>query len=112
MTWFIFALLGYFLYALTTISNKFLLRQRATTKPLVFTFWVCLLSLSAFALAPFGLRWPGLSWLAFDLLTGAVFFAALLTFYQALDVNEASRSASVVGGITPIFVLILSYVFY
>ncbi len=111
MTWFSFALLGYFLYALVTASNKFLLRQRATTKPLVFTFWVSLLSLFTFALAPFGLRWPGLNWLVFDLLTGIVFFVALLTFYKALDVNEASRSSSVVGGLTPVFVLIFSGIF-
>ena len=67
MSWFLFALLGYFLYSLVTISNKFLLRQRATTKPLVFTFWVSLFSLFTFILAPFGLHWPGLNWLAYDL---------------------------------------------
>ncbi|MEK7160495.1 MAG: EamA family transporter [Patescibacteria group bacterium] len=111
MTWFSFALLGYFLYALVTVGNKFLLRQRATTKPLVFTFWVCALSLLTFVLAPFGLHWPGWSWLAFDLLTGAVFFLTLLAFYKALDINETSRVAPAVGGLTPIFVLIFSYFF-
>lgn len=109
MTWFTFALLGYFLYALVTVGNKFLLRQRATNKPLVFTFWVCLLSVTTFILAPFGLHWPGWEWLAFDILTGAVFFLALLTFYKALDINETSRVAPAVGGLTPVFVLIFSY---
>jgi len=111
MSWFIFALLGYFLYALVTVSNKFLLRQRATTRPLVFTFWVCLFSLLTFVLAPFGLYWPGWSWLTFDILTGLVFFMSLLAFYKLLDINEASRSSSVLGGLTPIAVLILSYFF-
>ncbi|MBU3901435.1 EamA family transporter [Patescibacteria group bacterium] len=108
MTWFSFALLGYFLYALVTVSNKFLLRQRATTQPLVFTFWVSVLSLFTFVLAPFGLHWPGLNWLIFDLLTGVIFFVVLLTFYQALDINEASRCSSVVGGLTPVLVLVFS----
>ena len=111
MNWFIFALLGYFLYSLVTISNKFLLRQRATTKPLVFTFWVCLFSLLTFVLAPFGLHWPGINWLAYDLLTGLIFFVSLLAFYKVLDINEASRSASLLGGLTPIAILILSYFF-
>jgi len=111
MNWFLFALLGYFLYSLVTISNKFLLRQRATTKPSVFTFWVCLFSLSTFILAPFGLHWPGWSWLAFDSLTGIIFFLSLVFFYKVLDINEASRSASVFGGLTPVVVLILSYFF-
>ncbi len=108
MNWFIFALLGYFLYSLVTISNKFLLHQRATTKPLVFTFWVSLFSIFTFGLAPFGLHWPGFSWLFFDILTGAIYFGALWAFYHALDINEALRSASVIGGLTPIFVLIFS----
>ncbi|MBU2037043.1 EamA family transporter [Patescibacteria group bacterium] len=111
MSWFLFALLGYLLYALVAISNKFLLRQRATTKPLVFTFWVCAFSLLTFVLAPFGLHWPGWSWLAFDLLTGLIFFVSLLFFYKVLDVNEASRSVSLLGGLTPIVILILSYFF-
>lgn len=111
MTWFSFALLGYFLYALVTVANKFLLRQRATTKPLVFTFWVCLLSVFTFILTPFGLHWPGWGWLAFDILAGVVYFVALLTYYQALDINEASRAASATGGLTPVFVLVLSYLF-
>lgn len=111
MTWFSFALLGYLLYALVTISNKFLLRQRATTKPLVFTFWICLMSLLSFVLAPFGLHWPGWGWLAFDILTGLVYFVALLAYYQALDINEASRASSLVGGVTPVLVLTLSYLF-
>ena len=111
MNWFIFALVGYLLYSLVTISNKFLLRQRATTKPLVFTFWICLFSFLTFILAPFGLHWPGLSWLTYDLLAGLVFFVALLSFYKVLDINEASRSASLVGGLTPIVILVLSYFF-
>ena len=111
MNWFYFALLGYFLYALVTVGNKFLLRQRATTKPLVFTFWVGVLSLFTFALAPFGLHWPGVSWLFFDLLTGLIFFVVLLTFYRALDINEASRVSSAVGGLTPILVLVFSGIF-
>lgn len=111
MTWIIFAVLGYFMYSLATISNKFLLRQHATTKPLVFTFWVCLFSVITLVLAPFGLHWPGLNWLVFDLLTGLVLFGALWSFYHALDINEASRAASFFGGLTPIFVLFFSYLF-
>lgn len=111
MNWFTFALLGYFLYSLVTISNKFLLRQRATTKPLVFTFWVCLFSLLTFVLAPFGLHWPGINWLAYDLLAGLIFFVSLWAFYKVLDINEASRSASLLGGLTPIVILALSYLF-
>ncbi len=111
MSWFLFAIAGYFLYSVVTVTNKFLLRQPATTKSLVFTFWIGILSIFTFVLAPFGLHWPGWGWLAFDLLAGVLFFLALLAFYQALDVNEASRAASVVGGLIPVFVFPFAYLF-
>ncbi|TSC53360.1 MAG: Uncharacterized protein LiPW39_301 [Parcubacteria group bacterium LiPW_39] len=111
MTWIFFAISGYFLYSVVTVTNKFLLRQPATTKPLVFTFWIGVLSIFTFVLAPFGLHWPGWGWLVFDLFVGILFFLMLLTFYQALDVNEASRAASVVGGLIPVFVFPFAYLF-
>ncbi len=111
MTWFLFAIFGYFLYSLVTVINKYLLRQRATTKPLVFTFWLGVLSIFTFVLAPFGLSWPGWGAFTLDFFVGVLFFLALLAFYQALDINEASRTASVIGGLQPIFILLLSWLF-
>ena len=111
MTWLIFAISGYFFYAVSTLINKFLLRQKAVTKPMAFTFWVGVSSIFTFVLVPFGLHWPGWSGFILDLLAGIIFFAALFYFYRALDINEASRAASVMGGLLPIFILIFSYLF-
>ncbi len=111
MNWFFVALAGYFFYAIVTVINKFLLRQRATTKPLVFTFWLGVLSIFTFILAPFGLHWPGLAAFLLDVFVGFIFFVALLAFYAALDINEASRAASVIGGLQPVFILLFSFLF-
>ncbi len=112
MTWFLLAILGYFLYALVTVLNKFLLRQRATTRPLVFTFWIGILSIFTFVLVPFGqFNWPGLPLFLFDILIGLIFFVAILNFYEALDINEVSRVTPLTGGLIPVFILALSYVF-
>jgi len=111
MSWFLFAISGYFLYAVVTVTNKFLLRQKATTKPLVFTFWIGVLSIFTFVLAPFGLRWPGWEFFVYDIFVGLIFFLALLTFYWALDINEASRAAPVIGGLIPVFVFPFAYLF-
>jgi len=108
MSWFLFALSGYFLYAFVTVINKYLLKQHAVTKPFVFTFWVGVLSVFTFVLAPFGLHWPGLAAFLLDILVGVIYYFAIRFFYEALDINEASRAASLVGGLTPIFVLLLS----
>jgi len=111
MSWFLAALSGYFLYALAGTIDKILLRQRAMNRPLVFTFYISLLSVFTFVLAPFGLRWPGLAQFGLAFLVGVIFFFGLLCFYRALDNNDASQAMPIIGGLVPIFVLTLASLF-
>jgi drug/metabolite transporter (DMT)-like permease len=111
MSWLFLAIGSCFLYAIVTVINKFLLGQRATTRPLVFTFWLGVLSVFTLVLAPFGMGWPGPAAFLFDIFVGLVYFVAILYTYEAMDINEASRVSSLTGGLTPIVVLILSYLF-
>lgn len=111
MPWFLFAISGYFLNAVVGVFDKFLLGQRPTTKPLVYTFYIGLLSVFALVLAPFGLAWPGLSQFLVALLAGGIFLLFLLCLFEALDLGEASRVLPAIGGLTPILVLILSFLF-
>lgn len=111
MTWFLAAISGYFLLALSGTIDKILLRQRATTRPLVYTFYISLLSVFTFVLAPFGLRWPGLAQFCLAIFIGVIFFLGLLCFYRALDNNDASQAMPIIGGLVPVFVLTLSYLF-
>jgi drug/metabolite transporter (DMT)-like permease len=109
MTWIFFAIGGYFLIAAVGITDKILLKQRAITNPVVYSFYVGLLSIFTFVLAPFGLHWPGMLQFFLALLSGLVFFLSLVSLYKSLDINEASRTLPAIGGLTPILVLFLSY---
>ena len=111
MTWLIFAISSSFLYAVVQVINKFLLGQRAITKPLVYAFWVGVFSIFTLVLAPFGLSWPGWNAFFYDIIVGLIYFVSILFFYEAMDINEASRVSSIVGGLIPVLVLILSYLF-
>jgi drug/metabolite transporter (DMT)-like permease len=111
MTWILVSISGYFLFALAGVIDKFLLRQEATTKPLVYSFWISILSIFTFVLAPFGLHWPGYFQFGVAILTGVVYFLGLFCFYKALDDNDASQAMPIVGGLTPVFVLIGSTMF-
>lgn len=111
MNWFLFAIGGYFLHAVVGVIDKFLLGQRPVTKPPVYTFYIGLLSIFALVLAPFGLSWPGLTQFFVALIAGVLFLLGLLYLFEALDINEASRVFPVVGGLTPILILILSFIF-
>jgi len=110
MNWLIFTILACLLYAVVAVFNKYLLGQRATTKPIVFTFWLGILSIFSFVLIPFGLHWPGWPAFGLDIIVGIVYFFAILYFYEAVDINEASRVSSLTGGLTPIVVLFFSLV--
>lgn len=111
MSWFLFAIIAYFFYALVSTIDKFLLRQPATTKPVVFSFYIGILSIFTFVLAPLGLSWPGVGKFLFAVLAGLVFFIYLSLFFRALDINETSRVIPIIGGVTPILVLFFSYLF-
>jgi drug/metabolite transporter (DMT)-like permease len=111
MPWFLFAILGYFLMALVGVIDKFLLAQRPTTKPAVYTFYVGLLSIFALVLAPFGFSWPGFGQFLISMLAGGLFIFGLLYLFRALDIGSASRVLAAFGGLTPILILSLSYLF-
>lgn len=107
----LFAIAGYFLNSVGGVIDKFLLGQRPTTKPPVYTFYIGFLSIFAFVLAPFGLSWPGLGQFLIALLAGGLFLFWLLYLFEALDIGEASRVLPVIGGLMPILILILSFLF-
>lgn len=111
MPWFLFAIAGYFLNAVVNVADKFLLGQRPVTKPPVYTFYIGILSIFAFILAPFGLAWPGFFQFSIALVAGVLFLLFLLNLFQAVDINDASRVFTVVGGLMPILILVLSFTF-
>lgn len=111
MSSYLFAILGYFLNAAVSITDKFLVGRRQIVNPLVYSFYVGILSIFAFALSPFGLHWPGLSQLLIALIAGVFFLISLLSLFHALNINEASRIFTMIGGLTPILVFILSFFF-
>ena len=111
MLWFFLALIAYFFGAVTGLLDKFLLKQRATTQPLVYSFYIGILSGFSLILAPLGLTWPGISFVSLALFTGLILFLSIWAFFKALDINEPSRVFTLLGGLTPVLVLILSMIF-
>lgn len=105
--WIIVALFAYFLAALNSVIDKYLLK-RSIPNPIVYSFYVGIFSAFSIILTPFGLEWPGLEQFVMALAVGVVFLVALVAFFTALKKDEASRTVSIVGGFTPVFILILS----
>lgn len=110
MTWLIFAIISYFINAVTAIIDKFLL-NKSVPSPKAYSFYVGLLSIFVVILIPFGVVWPGLKLIIRDMIPGFIFFWAVFFFIMAVKKNEVSRVVTMIGGFTPMFVLILSFLF-
>jgi drug/metabolite transporter (DMT)-like permease len=110
MIWLYIAITAYFIGAVNAVIDKFLLVGKIPNA-LAYSFSVGFLSIFILILAPFGLAWPGLSSFLFDLAVGVIFLLYLYVFFSALRTNEASRVVPIVGGLAPIFIFFLSYIF-
>jgi bacterial/archaeal transporter family protein len=111
MLWIYPAIGAYFILAFTNLLDKFLV-DNVLKSSRVYAFFVSTLGLLAFILSPWFLTWPGFFWFLFLILIGALFSLALLFLFESLILGEASRVLLIIGGTTPIFSLIFSYIFF
>ena len=96
MTWLTFALAGYFFNAVTALFDKFLLAGRIK-EPVVYAFFVSVLSLFAVVIVPFGYRPIPWQTAVVFLISGMLFLYGLVAFYNAVKRSEISRVAPLVG---------------
>ena len=110
MSWIIIAVLAYFILAIVSLADKFLL-TKVLDNPKAYTFLVGLLGLLVFILAPWFLYWPGINLFLGNILAGSLFPLALILLYKALKLGEVSRIITLIGASVPIFTIILSIIF-
>ena len=110
MSWFLIAILSYFLLAIVNLTDKFLI-DNVIRSSKAYVFSVCLLGSLVFLAAPWLLSFPGTSLLIANLFTGFLFAAALFFLYEALRRGEATRTVILIGGLIPIFSATISWLF-
>lgn len=110
MNWISITIFAYFLNAIAITIDKFLLSKKIPN-PAVYTFFISALSMFALILIPFGFKLASPLQIGIALLAGIIFTFSLLFMFKALSQNEASRITPFMGGLQPIFILILALVF-
>ena len=118
--WALIASAAYFCQAINIILDKILLGERRIASPISYAFYGGVWSILALMLAPLGMKVlsfadffmpsPRLILLAFA--SGAASIFALWTFYAAVKAGEPTRVATALGGLSPGFVLLLSFLFF
>jgi len=110
MSWLIIIISAYFLFALVSLGDKYLLK--GPPNPKIYAFYVGVLGILALLLAPFvGFSIPGILGILFCLLAGTMYVFAILGVYEGLEKFEASRIIPAIGGFTPLFIFGLIYLF-
>lgn len=107
--WLLIALIGQIFIGASAVFDKVLL-NRTVPRPLQYSFGFGILAVLVLLLAPFGFQIPPLWIVPVALLTGFLFFAAVFLAFTALKHTRASETLLAVGGFSPIFTLLASYV--
>lgn len=107
--WFTIAVSGYFLMAMVFMFDKYLLHSRIS-KPAVYAFYVAMFSLFSLFFIPFGVSFPGADIMLRAFISGMFFIYSLVALYKAVQKNEISRVAPLVGTIIPL--VSVAYAFF
>lgn len=111
MSWISIAISAYLILAVANLLDKFLVDNILTSSK-AYAFVACLMGAIVVVVSPWFLVWPGIGLWLFDLLSGAIFAVALWFLYEALRRGEAARVLVFIGGVTPVFSLIFSILFF
>lgn len=110
MAWLAVTIFSYFLNAVALTIDKFLLSKKIPN-PAVYTFFISALSLVALILVPFGFQLYAWDQILTALVAGLFFTGALFFMFKAVSRHEASRVTPFMGGLQPIFIFILAFLF-
>ena len=110
MTWLLAIIFAYFLFALVTLGDKYLLA--GPPNPKSYSFYTGTLGILVLLLIPFvGLTIPDTYQIILSLLAGAIFIFALLGLFTGLEHFAASRIVPAIGGLLPLFTFGLVFLF-
>lgn len=110
MSWILLVIIAHFLSAGIAIIDKYLLKRKFS-HPINYTFWIGILSVVILVLAPFGFSIPPAKQMVLSLVAGIIWLIGAGIFYNALYEGETSRVVPTMGGLIPVFILILSFIF-
>lgn len=111
MIWLISIILSYFFFAFASLGDKIVLS--GPSKPKSYTFFVGVFSILAVFLIPFvDFGFPTGENLAWIVLEAIIYVAGLYALFYALENFEVSRIIPTIGATQPVFIAILSFVFW
>lgn len=111
--WLALAVFAQFLFAVgALIDRHIVVRAVHIGNPIVYAFYVSVLSGFVIVIAPFGfVSWPSILVLGLSIASAAAFVGGLYCFYSALKTTRVSDVAPVTGALSVLTTLFLAWVF-
>ncbi len=111
MSWLFVAILAYLILAIVFLADKHLLTDKIPD-PKLYAFYSGLSGAVLLLVVPFiDFKFLPLPYIALAFASGISFFIALLFFYKTLKTFEVSRVVPAIGALTPLFSLLLAFIF-
>lgn len=104
-TWLLFVIIGQFLYATVVLTDRFIVSKKVVGEPIVYAFYVSILSIFAIAALPFGVTWPSIETVLMSFIVAALYLLSIYLLYESLKKSNPSEVVPVVGGVAAIAAL-------
>jgi hypothetical protein len=109
--WLVVIIIAYLFFSLSSLGDKLVLSGKP--KPVSYTFYVGIFSILVVVLIPFTkFTWPSNTSLMWIILDALVHTIGIYTMFVALRKFEVSKVMTTIGATQPIFILILTWIFW
>ncbi|MFA5086902.1 MAG: hypothetical protein WC470_01205 [Candidatus Paceibacterota bacterium] len=109
--WLIVAILGYFAFALASLGDKIVLGQ--SPRPRAFTFFVGVFNILAIFMIPFiPFSMPSNYATLWIILDAIIYIFGLYGMFSALEKFDVSRVIPAIGATQPVFIFLLTWLFW
>lgn len=107
MAWLTIVIIAHLFYSLIFIIDKYIV-SKSLPHPIVYTFYVGVLSIAVWLLIPFGFSFPSSYHVFLSILAGIAQVAGSIFLYRSLHLGEVSRIIPFIGSFVAVFTLIFS----
>lgn len=101
-TWFLFAVISQFMFAVCVLTDRFIVAKGVVSKPVVYAFYVSVMSVFALGALPFGVSIPSGETILLSLAVAATYLISIIFLYESLKKTNPTEVAPVVGGVAAI----------
>lgn len=111
MNWIAFVVIGQFLNAFVILVDRYIVAGKKILDPLVYTFYVSILSIFVLVLLPFGVTIPSISTMWLSLIAAISYFVSIYFLYRSLVSSNPSEVVPVIGGVAALSTFLFSSIF-